>query len=1059
MAHPNFLTGSPCNCSWGRADLTHPSKLGGKLFDEIRQRKKLQTPEAQRLLRYLDQSGYVNDYTEKWIPWLLNRVKKGDIYYDPEIHSPLRYRFTDPDNPQDPRSAPLHHHLFQHWADWLNSGHGTRRNAGNPDNLSPQQVQELVDQWNIDLANREKEKVRETGTPIHTWPDGWTIRELEPHEVEHEGNAMGHCVGSYAPAIQRGHMKVLSLRDPKGDPHVTTGIETMPGDRPVLYQHYGKNNGNPLPEYNQRFAEYFGQMPIDDRPLAEDPVEDYIYDHDDLREYHRKQTEKQPEDSEPKVNEINLPYGNYEGSPDFDPDELHEELVHRTNHNAWFDPDRAERLLWLIKTHGYIPRYGNMLSDRRNDFLEDSYDNFIQHGPPWSKAHGEVFPGYHPEFNWEEPEWQEWLQKHNLEDTPENRHAVVQDYEDSEAEAHNDWLDESPTWQAIRYMEDGLADHRSPVTGEYSQQPYQPPQQQITAGTYHWHPVFHQPCLCPWGGGERNQEFVGSVKTADKAEWLRNRKDMQDDAAQAFLTTIEEYPDKLKPWIVREWRKGRIQPHSTGVVTMNKGLWPNGVERWELFGSGQAQKWLELADEMKKHRQGIDFMQHTAPELHTRMEQARDFLMEKKRPGLGEVIHRWPDGWTVRRLQNAEEARIEGNDMGHCVGSYGGGIDQGYYNILSLRDPSNKPHGTLELDTGVWDPEDHSKGLQDAGVSQWYGKSNEAPKEEYTQRMKEALDPHGVTWGDWDDPEDQFEPWWDDSYTMEEPLDYEQYNSYANDPSEWTPDEYWNACADAEEHGVDAPDLHSPDIDYFKILEDAIEHRNNLQQTTPDLLKSFTENMHEMGDTRSFHDAFKDYWRQKDQWEEHRPHPENLEYFRNFFAQHTNPETGLGEEPRYNHQTGQWETAMDRWWHTQQHNYPTIPGEDWEEYGPGQIPEFARPTVFAKMASELAPLYYRWALSPDTGEIEISHNQEGHPAEVDYHKGLAQRLNRPNLVHGYAYRIPGGYRITDWEHRPVDDPFVIAQVTRKLTGAQDESQWEDDNPDFSRSHYGLPLGP
>ena len=35
---------------------------------------------------------------------------------------------------------------------------------------------------------------------------------------------MGHCVGGYKDDVENGYLDVLSLRDPKGDPHVTTGI-------------------------------------------------------------------------------------------------------------------------------------------------------------------------------------------------------------------------------------------------------------------------------------------------------------------------------------------------------------------------------------------------------------------------------------------------------------------------------------------------------------------------------------------------------------------------------------------------------------------------------------------------------------------------------------------------------------------------------------------------------------------------------------------------------------------------------------------------------------------
>lgn len=46
--------------------------------------------------------------------------------------------------------------------------------------------------------------------------------------LKYEGDSMGHCVGGYGTDVARGNCRVFSLRDAKGEPHVT--IETIPGD-------------------------------------------------------------------------------------------------------------------------------------------------------------------------------------------------------------------------------------------------------------------------------------------------------------------------------------------------------------------------------------------------------------------------------------------------------------------------------------------------------------------------------------------------------------------------------------------------------------------------------------------------------------------------------------------------------------------------------------------------------------------------------------------------------------------------------------------------------------
>jgi len=47
--------------------------------------------------------------------------------------------------------------------------------------------------------------------------------------LKYEGETMGHCVGGYCPDVVEGRSKIYSLRDKKGQPHVT--IEVQPGKR------------------------------------------------------------------------------------------------------------------------------------------------------------------------------------------------------------------------------------------------------------------------------------------------------------------------------------------------------------------------------------------------------------------------------------------------------------------------------------------------------------------------------------------------------------------------------------------------------------------------------------------------------------------------------------------------------------------------------------------------------------------------------------------------------------------------------------------------------------
>lgn len=53
-----------------------------------------------------------------------------------------------------------------------------------------------------------------------------SIKALED-ALKYEGETMGHCVGGYCPDVVEGRSKIFSLRDKKGQPHVT--IEVQPG--------------------------------------------------------------------------------------------------------------------------------------------------------------------------------------------------------------------------------------------------------------------------------------------------------------------------------------------------------------------------------------------------------------------------------------------------------------------------------------------------------------------------------------------------------------------------------------------------------------------------------------------------------------------------------------------------------------------------------------------------------------------------------------------------------------------------------------------------------------
>ncbi len=67
-------------------------------------------------------------------------------------------------------------------------------------------------------------------------------------QLKYEGDTMGHCVGGYCDDVLSGTARIFSLRDAKGEPHVT--VEVAPTDTgDIIQQVKGKQNLPPKDEY------------------------------------------------------------------------------------------------------------------------------------------------------------------------------------------------------------------------------------------------------------------------------------------------------------------------------------------------------------------------------------------------------------------------------------------------------------------------------------------------------------------------------------------------------------------------------------------------------------------------------------------------------------------------------------------------------------------------------------------------------------------------------------------------------------------------------------------
>jgi hypothetical protein len=147
---------------------------------------------------------------------------------------------------------------FAHLTDELSNS--LREGRLTPEQLTKmpvdQAVKHVAEINALRAVTAKKEQAMEMqGMPLHKdYPDqGMSWRQLQ-HEDEptlqkwltQEGDAMGHCVGGYCPDVQEGRSSIYSLRDAKGQPHVT--IETTPGPRDDPMDWY--NNAQEAEELN-----------------------------------------------------------------------------------------------------------------------------------------------------------------------------------------------------------------------------------------------------------------------------------------------------------------------------------------------------------------------------------------------------------------------------------------------------------------------------------------------------------------------------------------------------------------------------------------------------------------------------------------------------------------------------------------------------------------------------------------------------------------------------------------------------------------------------------------
>lgn len=201
-------------------------QIFGSKLDWLKSRgdKKLETDEGQvflHLMTQLVEDPRAGDKIDALLPWVAREWKKG------RIHLAKQWPYLTYGGTEDFAPPGVSERFdLPHVADWFHSKAKSRKGVDIMQ-LDVDGIMQKVDEWGTELEEKEADEgIRQEGQVLWASDNGWTVRQLtNAAECENEGNAMGHCVGGYGPAVEAGRTQIYSLRDPKGDPHVTFEIE------------------------------------------------------------------------------------------------------------------------------------------------------------------------------------------------------------------------------------------------------------------------------------------------------------------------------------------------------------------------------------------------------------------------------------------------------------------------------------------------------------------------------------------------------------------------------------------------------------------------------------------------------------------------------------------------------------------------------------------------------------------------------------------------------------------------------------------------------------------
>ena len=162
--------------------------------------------------------------------------------------------------------------------------------------VSMEQAVRRTYEYDQEMAKKMREAaIKQTeGMPVHKeYPGGYKWIELKSGDdakttadaLKYEGDTMGHCVGNYCPDVMEGKSRIYSLRDVKGEPHVTVEIKPQTsagwedfkkaGSDPLLAHEESKRRMGITPENE---TAYLKNMPYEERDKANNELSRHMTD-------------------------------------------------------------------------------------------------------------------------------------------------------------------------------------------------------------------------------------------------------------------------------------------------------------------------------------------------------------------------------------------------------------------------------------------------------------------------------------------------------------------------------------------------------------------------------------------------------------------------------------------------------------------------------------------------------------------------------------------------------------------------------------------------------------